>query len=127
MDPGPRDAEVAATTSNGPPAVGCRLEPTIVRAEVKCRCGTRLGPGESGYEFREIPEGVRPMLEGMTFCGPMCARAHLLEMMAVLETPGGESLLRDVRDVYWAVQAMFLLLDNQMRRPPAADGPRHLL
>ncbi len=80
----------------------------------KCRCGTRLAPGGTDFEFHGVPELVRPILEGMPLCSPACARALLLETMEVLETPGSATLLRDVREVYWSLQVVFTVLTNQM-------------
>ena len=86
------------------------LEPHRSRAETRCRCGTHLLPGTDCVSFARPPEAVRELLESLPFCSRLCARAYLLEALALLECAVAPATVRDRDEVLGALAQLYVQL-----------------
>ena len=65
----------------------------------RCRCGTTVGPGSSSFGFEKVPPSLEPILKDREFCSVPCARAFLLETLAMMEGSSPPSTLSDLEEV----------------------------
>jgi hypothetical protein len=56
----------------------------VTRRE-QCRCGTRIAPGEVGFEVITLPEDLEHLFRGRTFCSLRCISAYCLESLEILD------------------------------------------
>ena len=65
----------------------------------RCRCGMTVVPGSSIFGFEKVPPSLEPMLKDREFCSVPCARALLLETLAMMEGSSSPSTLSDLEEV----------------------------
>ena len=65
----------------------------------RCHCGTTVNPGEPSLGFEKVPRSLEPLLEDREFCSVLCARAFLMETLAMMEGSSSPSVLSDAEEV----------------------------
>jgi hypothetical protein len=76
------------------------------RASERCRCGTRLSPGAPRLRFARLPPVLAPLLADQPFCGVVCARAHMLEAIELLDARSAATVVQDVPEMLAALRTI---------------------
>ncbi len=80
-----------------------RLVPQPVLRPSRCRCGSRLEPGDVAITLVGVPELVTSLFATRLFCQYRCVRAEFLEHLETLDAlvgAPGEDLVSDLRATY---------------------------
>lgn len=79
----------------------------------RCRCGTRLVPGQEGLRFVRIAPVAEGILRGRTYCGYACARADLLESVEEVDHDAVDALLRDREELLAELRRLLVLVEHE--------------
>jgi hypothetical protein len=88
-----------------------RLIRSTTRTAVQCRCGTRVREGGNVVGVAPLPPPVEAVLAEAVFCSEPCLRASFLEVLETLDaldTPTSATVVKDLRETYRALAAMFI-------------------
>jgi hypothetical protein len=69
----------------------------------KCRCGTRLGPGQKRLHVESLSSASDSLFRDQTFCSPRCIRQFCLESLETLDgldTPESSAIVADFHEFY---------------------------
>ena len=82
-------------------------EPSILRSTAtaagKCRCGTRISPGERVFRIASISSLLESLFRDQVFCSPQCIHMYFLESLETvdsIDTPDAESTVSDLHELH---------------------------
>lgn len=111
--PTPPPGETGHATQLGGRDLRPALQPRTTLQDERCRCGTRLPSGSRAYVVVPVAPLLASLLEEQTFCGPGCARAFVLEALALLDAPAVGAVMRDADAVAKALRALLVRLERE--------------
>ena len=71
--------------------------------------------GAPAWAFARVPSPLASLLEDREFCGGPCARAYLLEALALEGTNAAPSVLSDADAVFQALRLLLSLVEIDLR------------
>jgi hypothetical protein len=77
----------------------------------RCRCGIRLGRGTASFRFEKVPAALDSLLSSERFCSSACARAFVLEALALTESSAAPTVLSDYEEVLRSLRVVLNLID----------------
>jgi hypothetical protein len=105
------------------PASLYRLEPYRDADGEKCRCGSRLSTSRGCVRFEQVPGPLVEIVGDRGFCGVVCARAFILEALALVESSAAPAVLSEIEEVQQSLRLLLTLIEIEQFARPSLQPP----